>query len=206
MTVVAKQEFLQNLRTARNLFFHRVQTDHPGLDPRSIESQLSGAAIWLTPSSIKGFDPNDFRELSPERREELKRLIDRFTRVAKQVPPTKPATLEQIRVATDFFLRVVEILDPYLSSPGEHEKIREVLKGIQYPPFVLTWDYELAPDSTGDPAVWIRIFVDDEAAKSKDFPGELMKIERKIRTSFANAGVHRWPFVRFRAASEQRAL
>jgi hypothetical protein len=203
---MAKAEFLQNLRTARNLFFHRVQTDHSELDPRSIESQLSAGTIWLTPSSVKGFDPRDFRELSPERRDELKRLVDRFSRVARQVPPSKSPTREQVQEAAEPLLQVMEILRPYLISPGEPEKIRDVLKRIPYPPFVLTWDYVIDLDSTGDPGVWIYIFVDDDAPKAADFHTETNEIPRRIRTAFADAGIDYWPYVRIRTASEQRAL
>src|SRR5512135_1786598 len=96
---MAKEDFLQNLTIARSLLTHRVQTDSSCLDPHWTEDRLNSAAIWLTPSAVKGFDVREFRELSPGLRTELKENVERFLRVAKQVPPTKPPTTEQLKEA-----------------------------------------------------------------------------------------------------------
>jgi hypothetical protein len=203
---MAKLEFLLNLKTARNLFDHRVETDDPGLDPRSVEAQLKRGTIWLTPSSMQGFNVRDFPELAPDLRKRLKENVERFVRIAKQVPPTKPATPEQVRDAMAAFQEVLEILKPYLSSPGEPEKIVAALEKIRFPECVLNWNFELDIDSTGDPAVRIWVFVDDQAMKREDFTRISLDIERKILDAFSAAGIERWPYVSFRSASEQRAL
>jgi hypothetical protein len=63
---MAKQEFLDNFRVARNLFMHsQVQADSSQIDPQALERRLVRSAIWLTPKSVKGFSPDDFAELGP---------------------------------------------------------------------------------------------------------------------------------------------
>jgi hypothetical protein len=47
---MAKQDFLDNFRIARNLFFHpRVAADSTQADPQAIEQRVARVAIWLTP-------------------------------------------------------------------------------------------------------------------------------------------------------------
>jgi len=203
---MAKQDFLMSLRTARNLFAHRVQTDHPSLDPQKLEGQLSRAAIWLTPSAVKGFDIREFQELPPELRTELKDSVEQFVRVANDVRPNEPATNEQISEGMSAFRRMIELLQPYLPTQGELEQVRDALESVQFPEFVLSWDFELGEDSTGDPAVWVWVIVRDDAADRPDFTKVSTGVEWKIREAFVAKGLGRWPFVRFRTASEQRAL
>lgn len=203
---MAKLEFLQNLKTARNLFFHRVRTDHPALDAKKIAGQLERAAIWLTPSSVRGFDLRDFPELSAPIRNQLKDNIDRFVQVAKRVPPTKPAEPQEIKEAMTALLKVIEILNPYLPSGGELQKVQEALQRIKYPNFVRNFEFELRTDSTGDPAVWVWVFVDDSAAQREEFTEMGSEVEERIRNALSEAGITRWPYVRFRTPAEQRAL
>src|SRR4051812_28139365 len=98
---MAKQEFLDNFRVARNLFVHpRVETDSPNLDREALERRIARAAIWLTPKSVKGFNADDFAELGPDRQRELQAAVGEFLEVASQVPSKDPATSEQLGKAT----------------------------------------------------------------------------------------------------------
>lgn len=203
---MAKLDFLRNLKTARNLFVHRVRTDRPAPDPKKVEGQLQRAALWLTPSAVAGFDIRDFAELPSDAQTRLQENIERFARAAKQVPPTGPATPQQIKDAMPAFLKVLELLNPYLPADGEAKQIREALEGIKFPQFVLNWEFELGPDSTGEPAVWVWVIVDDAAGEEEGFTKAALKLEEQIREALLAAGVARWPYVRFRTATEQRAL
>jgi hypothetical protein len=107
---MSKQEFLDNLRIARNLFAHaRVQTDTATLDPQKLEQMIARAAIWLTPKSVKGFSADDFPELRRDQRRELQGAIDEFLRVARQVPPTEAASQQQLGAAGAAFAKVLSI-------------------------------------------------------------------------------------------------
>jgi hypothetical protein len=92
---MAKQEFLENFRIARNLFIHplvEAGRSHP--DAGAVTQLLARAAIWLTPKSVKGFNAADFAELEPDRQRELEDAFQAFMAVAKEVPSDEPATEE----------------------------------------------------------------------------------------------------------------
>ncbi len=73
---MSKRDFLDNVRVARNLFVHpRVYTDSRHLDPAALTQTLVRAAIWLTPSSVKGFRADEFPEIGPDRQRELAEAI-----------------------------------------------------------------------------------------------------------------------------------
>jgi hypothetical protein len=150
---MAKVEFLQNFRTARNLFYHRGKTSRPSRDPRTVEAQLSAETVWLAPSSVRGFSVREFQELSPDDRNRLKENVERFLQVAKEVPPVRPPTPEQAREAIDAFLGMQEILEPYFVTGGEDGQVRQILERVLASKDILTWDYELGSDSTGDDVV-----------------------------------------------------
>ena len=84
---MAKQEFLENLRVARNLFVHpRVEADSRQIDTGAVAQLLARAAIWLTPKSVKGFNAADFPELGLDKQKELQDAYQAFMAVAKEVP------------------------------------------------------------------------------------------------------------------------
>jgi hypothetical protein len=201
-----KAEFLLNIRTARGLLTHQVTTDDPRLDPKTVEGQLARAAIWLTPGSVRGFDVRDFGELSPERRGELRDAVEQFRQVADQVPLDRCASPEQIRAGMAAFRKALEIVGPYLPELPGIRQVEEALQRVRFPDFVVNWNFEVCEDSTGEPAVRVHVFVRDEVADRKGLIKETNEIDRRIRVALDDAGVARWPYVRFRTASEQRSL
>src|SRR4051794_26451439 len=94
---MAKQEFLRNLRVARNLFAHpRVFTDSQHIDPSATERMIERAAIWLTPRSVRGFAPEDFTELGTDRRQQLANSVAEFEDVAQTLSPKEAASRDQL--------------------------------------------------------------------------------------------------------------
>ena len=165
---MAKQEFLGNFRIARNLFIHpQVQTDDPQLDPPTIERALR-AAIWLTPNSVRGFHADDFSELGLDRQRGLQAAVREFLEIAKEVPPTESPTPEQFGNAKGAFAKMLAILQPYLPTPQEGEQVEEALKRVDFPPWVVNWDYELGSDEDESPALWVNLYVDQDSAAGKN--------------------------------------
>src|SRR5438046_10742399 len=107
---MSKVEFLQNLRTARNVFFHRVGRHAAQEDPRDPKAQLARASIWLAPSSVSGFVPSEFSELPPDVRDQLKDRVQQFLDVARHVGPDKQPTQDEVRRAVQVFLDLVSML------------------------------------------------------------------------------------------------
>jgi hypothetical protein len=203
---MAKLEFLKNLRRARNLFVHRVEVDSPTLDADAIARSLATSVLWLTPSAIEGFDPDDFQEMSVDEREALAGAVDRFRQIAASVPNDQPATDTQIAEGTAAFREILQLLSRYIELDRESAEIRRIVMSLKFPTGVLTWEFEIGADSTGDPALWLWIIVDDAVADDGEFPRFSADIQDRIRRALRERRIERWPYIRFRTASEQRAM
>jgi hypothetical protein len=88
----------------------------------------------------------------------------------------------------------------------EAEEIREAVKKASLPDTVRDLSYRLDVDASGAPAVWVWVVLDDAAASSRDFPAVAADIRDAIRNALQQAGIDRWPYVRFRTRSEQAEL
>jgi hypothetical protein len=104
---MAKEEFFQNLQAAASFLAPQVEADNPYVDPSRLESALRRATIWLTPGAVEGFDVHDFGDLPPANRDALVTNVARFREVARDVPPAKPATENQIQNALPSFLNIL---------------------------------------------------------------------------------------------------
>jgi len=203
---MAKQDFLDNFRIARNLFFHaRVAADSTQADPQAIEQRVARAAIWLTPKSVKGFNADDFAELGLDRQRELQAAVREFSDVAQQVPPNAPATPEQLGNATVAFEKMLQILMPYLPTPQDGDKVEEALKSVDFPSWVVNWDYELESDEDGSPGVWVNLYADESSAPRKEFGRVASRMTTKIREALSRVGSPRWPYIRMRTAVEHKS-
>jgi hypothetical protein len=204
---MAKQDFLTNFRIARNLFVHpRVEGDSPTADPQVTEQRLARAAIWLTPKSVAGFNAADFQELGVDRQRELQDAVREFLAVANQVPADQRATVPQYRNAAVAFARMLAILEPYLAMPEEGHRVAQALQGIELPPWVVNWDYELGSDDEGKPAVWINLFADQSSGSPKEYGRLALQMTQTIRRALLANSVRRWPYIRVRTAAEQKAM
>jgi hypothetical protein len=192
---MAKQEFLDNFRVARNLFFH----------PRA-ESDGIRAAVWLTPKSVSGFNAADFPELGPDRQRELETAVRDFRDIASQVPGNRPATPEQHGAATAAFSRVLNILDPYLPTPPEGPDVEKALGSIELPPWVVNWDYELGSDQEGAPAIWVTFYTDESRPSPLEVARFATRITLEVLRALSAAGVSRYPFIRVGTAAEHKSM
>ena len=104
----------------------------------------------------------DFPELGLDRQRELQSAVQDFLAVARQVPADKPATDEQYGNASVAFLKLLDILGPYLPLPDEAKKVEAALRSVDFPTWVVNRDYELGSDSDGAAAVWVNVFADEQ--------------------------------------------
>jgi hypothetical protein len=203
---MSKRDFLDNLRVARNLFVHGgVTTDSRHLDADGLARALMRAAIWLTPSAVKGFRADDFQELGADQRRALADAVREFERVAKQVPADAPATDQQFREGRAGFEKILTILGNYLPTPEEGTQIRTALANVDFPPWVLNWDYEVGSDEDGGPAVWVTLYADERAVPPDQFGRRASEMIPKLRSALTAAGARRWPYLRLRTAREYKA-
>jgi hypothetical protein len=198
----SKEVFLANFRVARNLFSHpRAETDSPIFDPASISDALTRGALWLTPNSVAGFNPADFPELKADRQTALQSAVQAFKAIASQVPAGMAPTKDQYGNAAGAFIAILNILRPYVSDPEESRNVERALRNVQFPPWVVNWDYELGTSEDGDAAVWVNVFAEGNVARS-DYGRFGTQIIPMIREALEAEGVRRWPYIRLRTAME----
>jgi hypothetical protein len=204
---MSKRDFLDNLRVARNLLVHGgVTTDCRRLDSAALSRALTRAAIWLTPSSVKGFRPADFSELGAPKQQALADAVQEFERVARQVPPDAPATNDQFSEAKAALESVLAILGNYLPSHEEDTEIRTALATVDFPTWVLNWDYEVGSDEDGVPALWVTLYADENAVPPDQFGRRASAIIPELRSALTAAGIRRWPYIRMRTSREYQAV
>lgn len=200
----SKDEFLTNVRIARNLFAHsRVQSDNPTLDTGFITDTLIRSALWLTTKAVEGFDASDFPELKADRRAALQKAVQTFKDVASKVAADKPPTKEQYGEAASAFIAILDILSPYLPTPEESKGVEKALREVHFPSWVVNWDYELGSSEEGDPAIWIDVFAEGNIPRT-DLGRFVSQFIPRIRDALAAEGVQRWPYIRLRTSPEYK--
>ena len=100
---------------------------------------------------------------------------------------------------------VLTILGNYLPSREEAAQVRTALGSVDFPPWVLNWDYEIGGDHADDPAVWVTLYADEGAIPPDQLGRGASEMIPKIHSALTAAGSRRWPYIRMRTAREYRA-
>jgi len=199
------RDFWTSVRTASRFIAPGAPADSPRLDSAKIEGLLRSAVVWLTPKSVEGFNPEDFDFLPLAERQDLIDSVNRFSDLARQVPPDKPATDQQIQQALSQFLRIVEILRPDRYADSEAfvigKKVEQQLAN-HFPQSVSELRFETGEGASGELALWIWVILKDEAAKEDVFHTNTRAIRELLRRTVKEIGIKHWPYVRFRTVSE----
>jgi hypothetical protein len=203
---MAIEEFWISVRTAAGLMVPKAAVDSPRLDRGRIETILRGATFWLTPGSVKGYNPKDFEFLSEEERTRLDEGMREFKAVAESVPRQGPATDEQIKDGVLGFSKIIEVVRPDKYADFDAFVIGKKIENLvrdELPDWVREMVFETGYDSSGAPALWIWVEVEDEAAREDSIENFLM-IRRELTAAGAQVCPDRWVYVRMRTVSEQR--
>lgn len=78
----------------------------------------------------------------------------------------------------------------------EEKRILEAIKSIALPEDVKTVDLKFLPDSTGMPAVWVNLHIDDDYDPSDAKIDRLRKVSRAISEKLLAMGLDSWPYVK----------
>lgn len=202
------RDFWTNIRTSAHFLFPTVTADSPRLDTDRLEAKLRSASIWLTPKSVEGFESQDFAFLSEEERIRLGQAVAQFVALAQHVPPDEPATEEQVESALPPFQTILKIMQPdRYGDPDAFvigKKVEQCLAD-QIPQWVRDLRFETGEDANGEPAIWIWVEVEDEAANAAVFSQNTRHVRDLIATCIRKLDIPVWPYVRFRTSSEQAA-
>lgn len=88
----------------------------------------------------------------------------------------------------------------------KRDEIRKAIDAVAWPEYVVDHFERIDLDSSGMPAVWVWVIVNDTAPKRKSFRSDAAEIRSNIRESLQKAGVEEWAYVRFRTKSEQKEV
>jgi len=93
-----------------------------------------------------------------------------------------------------------------LEAKNEPAILDEAIQEAKLPSFVKEVKKEFDIDSVGDPSVLLYVIVSDSAAKKKNFFTLASEIRDRLGDSIQHSGLNRWPYIRFRTESEEKAL
>lgn len=106
-----REDFILDVRrSARMLHEPNVHADSATVDTDAIARILHRAALWLTPKAIEHYHPDDFKSWKEEQQDRLRQAVERFREFAGQVPPDKPATIDQFTEGTHRLRTLMEVL------------------------------------------------------------------------------------------------
>jgi hypothetical protein len=83
----------------------------------------------------------------------------------------------------------------------EAKIVRDAVEKWCLPPNVRGFDIEFGEDSSGDPAVWIWLTIEDELKPSAQSISNLNGFVTNVRSDLLRRGPTHWPYVRYRRAA-----
>jgi hypothetical protein len=106
-----REEFILDVRrSAKTLQQPNAEADSDAVDTDAIERILHRADRWLTPKVVEHYRPEDFTDWQKEQQDRLHLAVEEFLQIAKQVPPDKPATIDQFTEGTHRFRELINVL------------------------------------------------------------------------------------------------
>jgi hypothetical protein len=121
MTRPRREEFILDVRrAARSLQKPNWEADSGAMDTDAVSRVLYGAASWLTPKVVENYQPDDFAAAPSERQEALHRSVHGFQTLASQVPPDKPATVQQFMEGVEHFRDLIKVLGEIVLAEWMH--------------------------------------------------------------------------------------
>jgi hypothetical protein len=203
---MAVQEFWNNVRIGARLIAPQVVADSPQLDRGFIESTLRRATLWLTPRTVEGFNEADFPFLPQEERERLAKLVNEFSEVAPPVSPTDAAPREVVDLALPLFREILQMLEFHRYGDAEAYRLgKQIEQKLQphWPKEIAELRFNTGLDHTGDPALWIWVFLTEEVSKKDE---DFLKAARRLRSILdpiaRRVDPDRWPYLSFRPITE----
>jgi hypothetical protein len=201
------ENFWFNFQMSTGLLQVRPAVDSPRLDSQRIEEFLSGSDFWLTHVSVKGYEVEDFQFLGEIERNELQSGVEQFRDVATKARIGGILNDDELKQARSGFRRILEVMRPdkyndidaFVIGKKIENHVRELL-----PDWVRELVFETDLDSSGSPAIWIWVEVEDDVVKSKLFFDKFRIVDETLTQAAIQICPERWPYIRLRGSSEQR--
>lgn len=201
---MALEEFWNSVRAGRSLMFART-TKVPAAS--SAPTQRVRTTLWMSRNSVAGFAPDDFSFLSDRDRERLTRSVSGFLDAISNLTPSVPASQRQVARAEPPFLEIVKLLEFTRYEDVDAFRIGKSIEAeVQgsRPAWLSALKFKTGLDSTGDPALWIWAYLADDAIEGPDANRNEAEVRDLLDAAARSAAPDRWPYIRFRSASEMQ--
>ena len=83
------------------------------------------------------------------------------------------------------------------NEKADAQTIKLVLKSVHLPADVKSYQLEFTEDSTGMPAVWINLKVDEDNTPSDTKIEKLAQLKRRITSALFEKEITSWPYIRY---------
>jgi hypothetical protein len=203
---MALRDFWISVRTASRLHAPQPIVDAPQLDAGEIERILRGANLWLTPDVVAGFDEKDFSFLPEAEQTRLAKLVTEFRQEASNVSPTTPMPNDALERALPLFRDIALALGFDRYEDAEAYRLgKQIEQKLQphWPKEIAELRFNTGLDHTGDPALWIWVFLTEEVSKDdEDFLRAAQRLRAILDPIARRVAPDRWPYPSFRPITE----
>ncbi len=203
---MALKQFWASICSAADFLVPSVIADAPRFDGSDIESGLRRDRHWLSLKSVAGFDEQDFHFLADDTRGRLAKYVNDFREIAQHVPSDEQGTDEQVEAALPPLLGVLEVMRPDryadLDALIIGKQVERALAG-RLPGWVREIRFETGNDSNGDPAVWLWVEIEDDAATAEMLSKNTRQVRGVLGECVRQLEIPHWPYIRFRTSSER---
>jgi hypothetical protein len=208
---MALEDFWVSVRRAAPLIVRQADIDSPQLDPTEIERDLRGSTQWLTPRAVAGFDPKDFEFLPDAERERLAGLVKDFqTLVPRPNYSKKPVPEDVVEQALPLFRDIILLLEfNRYEDPDAYRLGKQIEREIadQWPPELEELQFKTKLDHSGEPGIWIRVYLTEEASLTDDqFLENAKELRHWLDPIARDVAPDRWPYLSFRSIADKAEL
>jgi hypothetical protein len=207
---MALQDFWINVRTGSGLRTPEYVGDSSPIDAGTIEGSLRRQDRWLTPRAVGGFNEADLTFLSDEERSRMARLVAEFRNVTANVSPAVPTPAHVKEAALPIFRDLIQMLefDRY-GDPEAYRLGKQIENELRphWPPELAELRFHTRLDHTGDPGLWIWVFLTEEVSREdKTFLEAVTRLRRILDSIARYVAPDRFPYLSFRAIKEPADL
>jgi hypothetical protein len=200
------QDFWMNVRKAAGLAAPLSIADSPRIDSEIIEESLRRTELWLTPHAIDGYCDADFAFLSDAERARMAHVVAEFRDVVAKVYPTAPAPAQVKESALPLLRDLVQMLEfDRFADPEAFRLGKQIERELEpyWPPELAELRFKSGLDATGDPGLWIWVFLNEEASREdQTFLEAAARLKGVVDPIARQIAPDRWPYLSFRPINE----
>ena len=207
---MALQDFWMNVRSAAGPIVRQADIDSPKLDPTEIERDLRGSTQLLTPRAVAGFDEKDFEFLPDTDRKRLAELVKDFRSLVPRLYSREPVPEDVVVRALPLFRDIILLLEfNRYEDPEAYRLGKQIEREIAdlWPPELAELQFKTKLDHSGEPGIWIRAWLTEEASGTDDlFLKNAKELRHWLDPIARDVAPDRFPYLSFRSIADKAEL